>query len=97
MRELGGFGPRITQADHDSHAFDFQWPVFQVELTDDRVDFRMGLDVNDWHAGDPNSRAPNSWLPGPSPLASGNLVELEEGPYLVVTEPEPIRRYRPLE
>ncbi len=55
MRELGGFGPRITQADHDSHAFDFQWPVFQVELTDDRVDFRMGLDVNDWHAGDPNS------------------------------------------
>lgn len=97
MPEPGGFGPLISQGDHDDRVFDFQWPVFEVELTDDRVDFRMGLDVSGWYAGDPRSVATNSWLQRPSPLASGNLVELEEGPYLVVTEPEPIRLYRPLE
>ena len=97
MSEPGGFGPRISQADHDSRVFDFEWPVFEVELTDDAVKIRMGIDVTEWYAKDPESVAPNKWMPGPSRLASRHGSELEDGPYLVVTEPEPIRLYRPLE
>ena len=97
MPEPRKFGPLISQGDHDSRVFDFEWPVFEVELTDDPVEIRMGLDVTEWYARDPRSVAPNKWMPGPSRLSSGRDWELEEGPYLVVTEQEPIRLYRPLE